>query len=402
MNKVKKQYMNIGLITIITILLTAGPPFSDTGILPSFNLMHKAFPDAPAYLTDFVMGAASLFAVPAGIIAGFLAEYVSKKKIIFFTHVMFLVSAVFGGIIENLWYIAVMRAINGMAYGAMTTVSLGLIAELWPDESECGKMMGLYNGVQAGQGIIMSLAGGILATIKWTYPFYMFAAYIPLLYLIYRYIPESKIVNNSKNSSCGNLFSRLKGMHRVFFLCLAAFAVSCIYCTIYMEISIYVAERGIGNADIAGRISAFGTFGSLTAGLIFPYFYNKFRRFLPVFYSIMLTGVFAVFSGNEPVIILCIVWFIAGNCYSIAISYYFTYVTTLCDERDSSLALSFSNCAVNLGMFFSVYFVSICKKIFDTDLIIELIPLFTVILLIISALSLIFSLYDQKITKKRI
>lgn len=400
MNKVKKKYINVGLITIITILLTGGPPFSDTGILPAFDLMHKAFPDAPVYLTDFVMGAASLLAVPAGIIAGFFAEYISKKKILLFTHVLFLISSIFGGIIENIWYIAVMRAVNGMAYGAMTTASLGIIAELWPDESDCGKMMGLYNGVQAGQGIIMSVAGGVLATIKWTYPFYMFAAYIPLIYLIYHYIPDSSIINNSENVLRSNIGIRLKSMYRVLLLCLAAFAVSCIYCTIYMEISIYVAERGIGDADLAGRISAFGTFGSLTAGLIFPYFYNKFHRFLPVFYSLLLAGVFVIFSRNVPAVVLCIVWFIAGNCYSIAISYYFTYVTTICDERDSSLALSFSNCGLNMGMFFSVYFVSICKKAFHTNLIIKLLPFFAVILIIAAILSLICAMYDQKVRKK--
>ncbi len=391
----------VGILAAITLVLTSWPPVADSGILPAFDAMINYFPDASEGIMNFIMSGAALFSVPAGILSGLLVKKMSKKTMLLVTMVTFILSTALGGIVENLMYMAVMRAISGASYGAMTTASLGLIAELYPGDKECSRMMGLYNGIQAGGGTIMALAGGVLAVSYWSYPFLMFWVCVPLAVMILIFIPKTPPESAAAEVSDGEEGSSGKmPWLKVIAMSAAGLIVGTIYCTLYMEISIYLGELNIGNASTAGLISAAGTLGSFLIGFVFSPIYVKFKRFTPVVFTAVIAIVFVVYSFKMSPIVLTVAWAFAGAAYGTSLSYYFTHITTFVPSNQQSLAIAIVNAAVNLGMSASVYAISAVKGIVKVDTFYETLPYFTAMLVVGIVLSVILGIRDKKMQAK--
>ncbi|MGC8723170.1 MAG: DHA2 family efflux MFS transporter permease subunit [Acidobacteriota bacterium] len=110
-------------------------------------------------------------------ITGFLGNYFGRKRFFLSCLVLFSVASFGSGAAPTLWFLIIMRVIQGFAGGAMVPMSQAILLESFPKE-EHGKAMALFSvGVIFGPIIGPALGGWI--TDNWTWP-WIFFINIPL------------------------------------------------------------------------------------------------------------------------------------------------------------------------------------------------------------------------------
>ena len=115
-------------------------------------------------------------------ITGFLGMYFGRKRFYLACLALFTIASLGSGAAPSLWFLILMRVIQGLAGGAMVPMSQAILLESFPKE-EHGKAMALFGvGVIFGPIIGPTLGGWI--TDQWTWP-WIFYVNIPVGILAY-------------------------------------------------------------------------------------------------------------------------------------------------------------------------------------------------------------------------
>ncbi len=113
---------------------------------------------------------ASTIATP---IAGKLSDQFSRKHMYLAGIAGFLAASILCGLSQNMTWLIVCRALQGLAGGTMFAISLGLIGVLYPPQQR-GKMQGLISSMWAIASIIGPPLGGyVVEHFSWRWTFYL-------------------------------------------------------------------------------------------------------------------------------------------------------------------------------------------------------------------------------------
>jgi DHA2 family multidrug resistance protein len=106
-------------------------------------------------------------------ITGWLGNYFGRKRFYLLCLALFTVASFGSGAAPTLWFLILMRVIQGFAGGAMVPMSQAILLESFPKE-EHGKAMALFGiGVVFGPIIGPTLGGWITDTMTWPWIFYI-------------------------------------------------------------------------------------------------------------------------------------------------------------------------------------------------------------------------------------
>jgi MFS transporter, DHA2 family, multidrug resistance protein len=106
-------------------------------------------------------------------ITGWLGNYFGRKRLYLFCLVTFTLASLGSGAAPTLWFLIVMRVIQGLAGGAMVPMSQAILFESFPKE-EHGKAMAIFGvGVVFGPIIGPTLGGYLTDTLSWPWIFYI-------------------------------------------------------------------------------------------------------------------------------------------------------------------------------------------------------------------------------------
>ena len=106
-------------------------------------------------------------------ITGWLGNYFGRKRLYLFCLVTFTLASLGSGAAPSLWFLIVMRVIQGLSGGAMVPMSQAILLESFPKE-EHGKAMAIFGvGVVFGPIIGPTLGGYITDTWNWPWIFYI-------------------------------------------------------------------------------------------------------------------------------------------------------------------------------------------------------------------------------------
>jgi len=89
------------------------------------------------------------------------------------------------------WVVA-LRFIQGVGATALSPLTIVLLSDLLEDESQESSAQGFKVVLDRVSTIFVPVVAGLLATIAWSLPFYMFALTIPLAWLAWRWLPETQ------------------------------------------------------------------------------------------------------------------------------------------------------------------------------------------------------------------
>jgi DHA2 family multidrug resistance protein len=106
-------------------------------------------------------------------ITGWLGNYFGRKRFYLFCLITFVLASLGSGMAPSLWFLILMRVVQGLSGGAMVPMSQAILLESFPKE-EHGKAMAIFGiGVVFGPIIGPTLGGYITDTFSWPWIFYI-------------------------------------------------------------------------------------------------------------------------------------------------------------------------------------------------------------------------------------
>ena len=345
---------NIGLkITLLAIAFLAG---ADLVIIPASGEIFATFADANPAILNLVLTGPLFTAMISSIVVGLMAKKFTKRSLLIGAQIIFLIGSLGGALIENVYYMVIMRLLVGFGYGAAGVIVVSFIVELYKEEKERSTLIGAYNAAIAALGIVASIVSGYLAVMNWHYSFYVYAFGILVLILSFIFLPSTPpegevAADESQDQGIKQGFPVAK----VAIVSLAALVYSALYCLIGYFLAIYLGEVGMESAATAGIFTSFMTIGQFLSGFVFAFLFMRLHRGMPVmlFAVAGLAYLLMFVLPNAGVIGVALV--VLGAMYGCALSYYLMHIESIVPANSVSIAVAFVQAAFLVGGFLSSY-----------------------------------------------
>lgn len=248
-------------MALLSLSITAA--FAPMLAAPAIKLLKVDFPDSSALLIQWVVTLSSLFILPTLFMAGYLSRRFSRKNILIFGLVLYLIGGVGPAFLNSITGILVFRALLGLSIGLISPTFNALIAENFQGK-ERSRMNGLVTAVNGIGGAIFLTIGGFIAAYGWRSVFFSYSYAVLLLILVLLFIPKFPPLQRPAQGS-GRPAVKLP---RLFYaIALGSGLHIMLYFTIPTSLSLYLAENGIGTASTVGYLSALSLIGTFAAGL---------------------------------------------------------------------------------------------------------------------------------------
>lgn len=360
--------MKKGLLIKITILLAGYGMFSDVIVVPIVTAIFTEFPNSNTFIQNFVITGPALIAIPTLLIAGKLAQYFSKKDLLMFSFIVYLIGGIGGAFVNSIELLAITRAISGAAVGLIGVLALSLIPEIYTDIAERGQVIGLYNAVSAVFGVIMSILSGVIAlTSGWRNSFFLNSlAFISLALIVFflpRTPPEGKLIKQEEVIQGNSNYS----YKSIIAIIIAVFYYTAPTCAIYYCIDIYVVEKALGTSALSGTITAGMTLGTFLTSLAFGIIYMKLRRLMPPVFFIVTGVCFIILTYTTSPLIVLIACILVGGFSALSASYYPMVISEIVPESKLSIIMSFYMITLNISFFLSTYVPIVIQRIFRVE-----------------------------------
>lgn len=367
---------------------------ADMVIIPAGNGLYETFQNDAA--VNFILSGPSFIMLFSAMLCGKLMQYLSKKKILVGAMVLFAVSAILGGAVENVYYVLAMRVLVGISMGFVNAAAMALIAEVYVDEDKRGTIMGIFNATMAGTGAVISLIAGVFAVRSWNEVFKVYWIAVPVIVMMLFFIPMTPSEGDQQAGEEEGSHTGSPYLMRQVMLMVSCFAYNLVYAVIYYQVSVLVAEQGYGNESIAALLSTLGTVGSCILCILFGTLYSKLKRATIIFgYAGLCISYLMLFLASSPVMagIACT---LCGASYGYGFSYFFLRCTVVVPKEKVSSSISMTTAIGGFGMFLSTYACTMLQKILGTTGIVSLLPVAIAVSGIGAVLSVICTIMDKK------
>lgn len=390
----KEMTKGRALLFLISLFLTNVAVMADMVIIPAANGLYGTFHNTGA--VNFILSGPSFIMLFSAMLCGKLMEYLSKKKILIGAMILFALSAILGGAVENVYYVLTMRILVGVSMGFVNAAAMALIAEVYVDEDKRGTIMGIFNATMAGTGAVVSLIAGVFAVRSWQEVFKVYWIAVPVIVMMFFFIPLTPPEGHqSKSEETGGPVNH-PYLPRQVMLMVSCFAYNLIYAVIYYQVSVLVAEQGYGNESTAALLSALGTVGSCILCILFGALYSRLKRATIILgYVGLCLSYLMLYLANGPVMagIACT---LCGASYGYGFSYFFLRCTVVVPKEKVSSSISMTTAIGGLGMFLSTYACTMLQKLMGSEGIVSLLPIAITAAGAGAVISIVCTIMDKK------
>lgn len=350
-----EQVKKLGPLALAALFLLNTGYYFDLAMVPAWNDIYAYYADQPLAMLDFVSTGPQFFVFIGTLICAALIKKVSKKTILVVCYGLFAIIGFIIGLVDNIYYFALMRSLLGLAAGGLLPVAVAIITEYYFNEpKKLDALVGAYNGFGALVGAAITLIAGFLCVGAWQGVFKTYWVALPVLVLLILFVPKTPAERdqetNEENASegswlKGNLFATLVGM----------FMMSLFYVTTVIQISFFVFETGLGDAALVGGFSSAMTLAGALGAFSFPLINQYLKRATPMlFYGCTAIG-FLLFFVQGNIIVTGLAVCLCGFAYSLSIPYYMTYAARIVPPARVSTSITFVSAALAIGAAISAY-----------------------------------------------
>lgn len=309
------------------------------------------FPDGAESVIQMVLTLPALLGLIFAFAAGPLSRRIAKKSLVIFG----LASGFAGGLMAlilgplALGFLLWSSVLIGVAQGINATMTMALIADYFTGE-ESSTMMGLQSAFLNGGSMVLLFISGFLADFKWNHAYLVYLAFLPVLLIVIRYLPQDRPIpsNPRKNQDdSGKLNAKVYSV--AFFI----FLFGCFFFVFQTNIALLVVSKGYGDATLSGIINTVVSASGMVTGIQ----YGKLRRWLKRL--AIPAGIGAVGLGMGLIYLLGTLTsiFVAAILIGFGIGMVMpTGIFLAANAVESGLqstAIALVTAAVNLGMFMS-------------------------------------------------
>lgn len=369
-------------IMIVGIMFSNILVMADLAIYVVVNNLYETFPNQ-LIAVNFIVSGTALMVMLSSLVASKLMKTVGKKNLLLIAGVVFCVSAIGGGLIENAWYMAAMRAVAGVTMGLANVAAVAILTEYHEDEAKRARMIGLYNTVMPLVGSGLSAAAGVLAMNGWKNVFNVYWLAVPMVVLTAVCLPDDHKAGTVDKE---NTVREKHSMGVSFWVMTVGFFL-CVLGTMMTQMfySVYIVEHNLGDAAYTGLVNTICGFGSVAANLICGFIFVKLQRklnlasfFLPVIGCLIL-----IFLPGRLTLIIGLFLVLAG--YGVGFFMAYAYAPTLCPESGMEFAIGVATATYSLGTFLSTYAVTGIQSLFGIETFTEVLPIILAVMVILLA-----------------
>lgn len=323
----------------------------------------ELFPQYSATTIQFLATCPSIVIIIISLLSGKIAEFIPKKFLTIVSSSMFIVTALGGFFFhDSLLVLFVWEIILGIAIGILVPIGSSLIADYFTGE-ERSSMMGDQSAAISIGGVLLSLLGGLLATIQWYYNYLAFLLIIPGFVLLMIGLPLDKPVHSvDKNSQRISVTPKI-----VILYSSVSFVFMLLFNAVPTNLAMLLKEHNVIGSVNAGIASAVLMLSGAFAGLLFLRLTRLIGERVIVFGFLNLAiGSFVTTFAKSYGLILVGV-FIAGFSLSAVMA----QVVLSVAEKEKPTVVTMSIAIImainNLGSFLSPYFTKISSAVMGDD-----------------------------------
>lgn len=348
---------------LLAIFLSTFTAMGDQLITPIANMLWDILDGATDATVNWGMTGCTLLALPFILVAGWLCDHFDKKILLVVGFGLYAIGTVFGAVYLNVIFWDVMRSVAMVGWGLQNVSALAILAAVFTEEDEHGKVVGWYNGVMSILGALLAFAGGQLAMmfvgneLQGVYRGYL--ATIPILILIILFVPSIKPVKHDHEAvsedSAAATSSGMRWWVVLVPLIIQVFLVTLAQTVNLMMLSLYVSDAGVGDAAFTGTLMSVDILVSAAGSFVFGPLYARLKRWITVpaigimAVAFLIMGLFpsapSAVIGN---VLLCFGW-------SQFLGFFYSYCVDLVPAIHAGKATSFVNFSYSLAAAISTY-----------------------------------------------
>lgn len=391
--------MKHSFIVKLTIISMSFAMMSDSVVVPLVSQIFATYPEASAFSQNFIISGTALMMTLVSLLSGKLAQHFSKKDLLIVGFILFTVAGIGSGLVNSVVLLSVCRGLTGVAIGLISPLALGLISELYTDIKERSGIIGVFNGMMAAFGAIMSIAAGYIAVTNWQAAFFINAIAVPVLILTIIFLPRTLPEKKGSQDSIkvDSPINEKIPVLKLTAISVSAFFMNTLYCVIFYCIALYITERNLGDSSVIGILSSLGTLGSFAIGMMFAVIYMRTKRFSPTIFFILLAASYFVLSMPVGIIAVGLACAVGGACYGMSYSYYIVEISEVMPAHAVSMGMAIITSVIGVSMFLAPYIIGVYESMFNVHSISDTFLYIAITLLTCGVLSLILSLRERKI-----
>lgn len=255
-------------------------------ISPILADIAAAFPQAGGSGIQFLMTFPSLFVIACSLLAASLARKIPKKWIAAAGCGLFCLSGVLSFLFHGaLPLLFAWAAMTGVGIGLVVPMATSLVNDCFTGPGQA-QMMGWQSSAANVGAMLMTFLGGLLAAVHWSCNYLVYLVALPGLLLAVLCLPASagrQEAGPAEGSARRTGFLPLLGRGPVLTGCLLAAAVTMLFNTAPTNLSMFVAEAGIGSAAQAGIATTLLLLSGTVGGLCYGWLSARLGRYVMVF-----------------------------------------------------------------------------------------------------------------------
>jgi predicted MFS family arabinose efflux permease len=237
-------------------------------------------------------------------------------------------------------------------------------------------MLGWYNAIGSAFGAGIGIVSGFVAvhTSSWTNVYYLYLVTVPILVLVVLFVPTTPADRAPAEVALEARKAERVPVGPLVALLVAAAVFSVVYQIPSYEISLFVAQQGLGDASTAGIVSAAMTIGSAIGCVLLGVVYRLLGRITAtVAWALMVVGL-VVLATSSTVVLAWAGCLVIGVAYGIGFVYYTVQATATVPQSRITLALALAMTATSIGGFASTYVFSWLLAAFDAETVSAVMP----------------------------
>ena len=325
------------------------------GISSGLSVIAQHFSDVSQTSIQLLITLPCIVIIVINLIVGKLQEYISKKTLILFGILCFLIGGVAPAFVESFPVILVFRGVLGIGVGIVQVLSSALVAEHFEGD-ERSKVMGQLSSAQMIGCAIMVFASGYLALAGWNITFYVHLISIISLICVAAFLPNSKPVKAAATEGRPTGNPKLTRAAFGWAITMLLFFIGGLVLASYM--AFFVTAHNLGTAAQAGQATMIFAIGGFLMGLV----YGKLARFArnaSLAVGLFMGVIAYLLVGFAPNIIVV---FVGSLIYGFSVTTVFASImdgtSTSVEPIAVPLAMSIVVCGQNLGSFLCPYIIT--------------------------------------------
>ena len=325
-------------------------------LVPILANISNAFPDAGPWLNQ-LLSLPSLLMIPAIIITGKLADYVSKKTLLMLGTILFTAGG-FGGIFaNNIMDLVWTRALLGIGAGIVYPMAPAMIVHLYQDQ-ERAQMLGWSNACGSVFSFTLGIGAGYAALFHWKYAFYFYLIFVLVLIMQWSALPdfppEKKDDQIAQAKLPGHAHEKLG--YRVWLTSFDMIVYMTLSMVLLYKLSLFIDNEHIGTSADAGLATSIQTLASFLISLGFFQVLQRLKRFTVVLGLVCMALGYFFFSIAHHFSLVVVAAICLGLSLGIVFPYLMNRVSTAAPHSKKTWAISLLSMSIYLGQYLSAFF----------------------------------------------